>query len=80
MADSCAWGVQRAGQTWRVQGEPIDPARRYTVALNDFLLTGNETNLGFLTRKNAQVHDVVELRDVRRALIEELARVYPVAK
>ncbi len=75
-----AWGVQRVGPSWRVQGEPIDPARRYTVALNDFLLTGNETNLGFLTRKNAQVHDVVELRDVRRTLIEELARVYPVAK
>ncbi len=74
------WGVQRKGTTWHVQGEAIDPTRRYAVALNDFLLTGNETNLGFLRRADPQVRDVVELRDVRRTLIEELARAYPVPK
>ena len=51
-----------------------------TVALNDFLLTGGETNLGFLTRASPQVHDMVELRDIRRVVIEALARTYPAGK
>jgi 5'-nucleotidase len=68
------WGARREGGTWRVQGKPIDPARRYPVALTDFLLTGGETNLGYLTRANPQVRGVAELRDMRRVLIEELAR------
>jgi len=71
------WGARRDGGVWLVQGRPIEPARRYNVALNDFLLTGAETNLGYLTRANPQVHDVVELRDIRRAVIEALARTYP---
>ena len=71
------WGVRREKGTWLVQGKPVDPERRYTVAILDFLLTGRETNLGFLARTNPQVHDVTELRDVRRAVIEELARTYP---
>jgi len=70
------WGTRRDKGVWLVQGRPIEPARRYTVALNDFLLTGGETNLGFLTRANPQVRDVVELRDIRRVVIEELARTY----
>jgi hypothetical protein len=47
------------------------------VVLTDFLLT---TNLGFLTRANPQVGDVRELRDIRRVVIEELGREYPVGK
>ena len=70
------WGTRRDNGVWLVQGRPIEPARRYTVALNDFLLTGGETNMGFLTRANPQVRDVVELRDIRRVVIEELARTY----
>ena len=57
----------------------IDPARRYTVAMTDFLLSGGETNLGYLTRTNPQVRDVQELRDIRRVVIEELGRQQPVA-
>ena len=75
-----ARGARRENGTWLVQGKPIDPAARYTVALTDFLLTGGETNLGFLTRANPQVGDVRELRDIRRVVIEELGREYPVAK
>ncbi|CAG1006698.1 5'-nucleotidase / UDP-sugar diphosphatase [Burkholderiales bacterium] len=67
-----AWGARRQNGAWLVQGRPIDPARRYTVALPDFLLSGGEINLGYLTRANPQVHDVVELRDIRRVVIEEL--------
>ncbi|MCC6195947.1 MAG: bifunctional metallophosphatase/5'-nucleotidase [Burkholderiales bacterium] len=71
------FGVRRDNGTWLVRGKPIDPARRYAVALLDFLLTGRETNFGFLTRTNPQVHDVVELREMRRVVIEQLARAYP---
>ena len=61
-------------------GKPIDPAARYTVALPEFLLTGGEVNLGFLTRTNPSVSDVHTYRDLRRAMIEELARRYSVKK
>jgi 5'-nucleotidase/UDP-sugar diphosphatase len=69
-----AWGARRANGVWLVQGKPIDKARRYAVALPDFLLTGREVNLDYLSRANPQVHDVEELRDIRRAVIEELER------
>ena len=52
----------------------IEPGGRYTLAITDFLLTGGETNLGFLTRDNAEITNVTELRDVRHALIDELKR------
>ena len=50
----------------------IDPAARYTLAISDFLLTGGETNLGFLTRTNPEVSDISEFRDIRMAVIDEL--------
>jgi 5'-nucleotidase/UDP-sugar diphosphatase len=53
---------------------PIDPATRYTLAISDFLLTGGEANLGFLTRQNPEISDIVELRDIRMAVIDELKR------
>ena len=70
------WGVSRSGNQWLVQGRPLDPTRRYTVILPDFLLTGRETNLPFLTRANPAVHDVQEFRDLRKGLIEELRATY----
>jgi len=54
--------------------DTIDPAGRYTLAISDFLLTGGEANLGFLTRDNPEISDIQELRDVRRVLIDELKR------
>ena len=74
-----AWGARRENGAWLVQGKPIDPARGYTVVMTDFLLSGGETNLGYLTRTNPQVRDVRELRDIRRVVIEELGRQQPAA-
>jgi len=54
--------------------ERIDPAAKYTLAISDFLLTGGEANLGFLTRDNPEVSDIQELRDIRMAVIDELKR------
>ena len=72
-------GARREGGAWVVQGRAVDPARSYGVALTDFLLTGGETNLSYLTRANRQVRDVTEMRDIRRAMIDELRRRVPVA-
>ncbi|MFO1312863.1 MAG: 5'-nucleotidase [Burkholderiales bacterium] len=66
-------GVKRENGLFVVAGKPLDPTRRYRVAINDFLLTGGEVNLGYLTRTNPQVHDIVERRDIRHALIDELS-------
>jgi 5'-nucleotidase len=70
-------GITWGNGIWQVGGKPVDPAGRYRVALTDFLLSGGEINLGFLTRDNPQVREVEELRDIRRTLIEELAATWP---
>ena len=44
------------------------------LAISDFLLTGGEQNLGFLTRANPEITNVTELRDIRMAVIDELKR------
>jgi 5'-nucleotidase len=67
-------GIVRDTDGFKIDGRPIDPAARYTLALSDFLLTGGEANLGFLTRTNPDVSDVADLRDVRMAVIDELKR------
>jgi 5'-nucleotidase len=69
-------GATRDGSQWSINGKPLDVSARYTVALTDFLMSGGETNLGFLTRTNPAVHDVQDLRDVRLALIAELRAQY----
>lgn len=37
-----------AGKRWLIAEKPLDAARVYRVVLPDFLLTGNEQNMGFL--------------------------------
>jgi 5'-nucleotidase/UDP-sugar diphosphatase len=71
-----ARGAARDGSEWMIAGKRLDISARYTVAMTDFLLSGGESNLGFLTRTNPAVHDVQDLRDVRLALIDELRAQY----
>jgi 5'-nucleotidase len=71
-----ARGVAGDRDQWMIHGRPLDVSARYTVAMTDFLISGAETNLGFLTRTNPAVHDVQDLRDVRMALITELQAQY----
>ena len=63
-----------ASGAFLIQGKPIDPAKRYSVAIADYLLTGLEANLAYLTDKNPGVHGTSELRDIRQAVIDELKR------
>ena len=60
------------GDGWLVNGVALDVGRSYAVAINDFLLTGREIKLDFLTRDNPEVTVVSEHGDLRKALIAEL--------
>ena len=67
-------GLTRRDATWIVSGSPLDPSRRYVVAMPEFLLTGLESRMAFLTRANPGVHDVKEFKDIRFAVIDALKR------
>jgi hypothetical protein len=51
-------GAASASGGWTVGNAPIDPARWYSIALPEFMLTGGEARLGFLTRANPGVRNV----------------------
>lgn len=72
-----ARGVSRQGTRWMVGTRPLNPALRYSVAITDFLMSGRETNMEFLTLTHPLVRDVQELRDIRQIVIAELAKQYP---
>ncbi|MDQ2719187.1 MAG: bifunctional metallophosphatase/5'-nucleotidase [Bacteroidota bacterium] len=66
--------------SWILNGKNIDPEKVYRVALADFLLTGGESNLGFLTPSNPDIVKVYKsetsagsaLSDIRIAIINYL--------
>ncbi len=62
------------GSAVTVGGRAVDDARRYRVVVSDFLLSGAETGLSFLTRSNPGLTVVRELEDIRQSLIAELRR------
>jgi 5'-nucleotidase / UDP-sugar diphosphatase len=72
------WGLSRDRDRWMVQGKPLNPSTRYTVAMPEYLMTGREANLSFLTRTNPLIRPVEDLRDIRQALIAELSAAFPV--
>jgi 5'-nucleotidase len=65
---------------WSLKNDPVDSAKIYKIALTDFLMTGGEANLNFLTKDNPEIikvypviNDINDARsDVRRALIRYL--------
>ena len=58
----------------RLKGQPIDPAKTYKIATTDFLMTGGERGIEFLNRQDPAVLKVLEHRDIRFAVIEEMKR------
>ncbi|MCL4865872.1 MAG: 5'-nucleotidase C-terminal domain-containing protein, partial [Gemmatimonadales bacterium] len=62
------------GGGWLVNEQPLDPARTYRVAMTDFLASGRERGLGFLSPENPSIKVVRALRDVRLALKYEMIR------
>jgi 5'-nucleotidase/UDP-sugar diphosphatase len=53
---------------------PLDTLRRYRVVTTDFLISGGEQNLGYLSERNPGLKVIRTLRDVRLVLIDELKR------
>jgi len=56
---------------WLVNGKEIEPKRMYHVAVNDFLLTGNESGLEFFSAKNPELQNINrakpdDMNDIRR--------------
>jgi 5'-nucleotidase/UDP-sugar diphosphatase len=71
-------GVSMTGDRWFVQGKPLNPSTRYRVAMPEYLMTGREANMPFLTRTNPLIGHIEDLRDIRQALIAELSAKFPV--
>lgn len=67
-------GIARQESGWIIGGAPLDPKARYTVAMPEFLLTGLEDRMAFLTRTAPGVGDVKEFRDIRMAVISEIKK------
>lgn len=63
-----------AAGAWQVGGAPLEDGRNYRVALSDFLVSGRERGLDFLSLDRPGVRLVRELRDVRLALKDEMQR------
>ena len=62
---------------WSLKNIPVDAAKTYKIAITDFLMTGGEANLDFLTKDNPDIVKVYPVftdlndsrSDVRRAII-----------
>jgi 5'-nucleotidase len=63
--------MQSQGQ-WLINQQAIADDRPYRVAINDFLLSGREIGLDYLTLKHPGVKLVAEKRDIRLAVIDQL--------
>lgn len=64
-----------ATNKWLLNNTAIDPTKSYRVALSDFLLTGGEANLNYLTPDNKEILKVYEqndplMSDIRKAIID----------
>lgn len=67
---------------WMLDGKVIEPEKIYRVAISDFLLTGGEANMGYLTKEHPGIRtlypaatDISDSRsDLRLALIRYLER------
>ncbi|MEA5509564.1 bifunctional metallophosphatase/5'-nucleotidase [Crocosphaera sp. UHCC 0190] len=58
--------------TWYIKGEPINLEKIYRVAITDFLMTGKEIGLDYLTYDNPDVKLIEEKGDIRFTLINQL--------
>lgn len=69
--------IVRSATGWTVGGAPLDPTRSYRVAISDYLLTGAEVGIEFLTRSAPGISVVGERRDIRQAVIDEMRARWP---
>ena len=67
-------GVSRHEQGWLIGDTVLNPQQNYKVALNDFLLTGKEIGLDYLTLEHPEIKLIREEEDIRFALIQQLQK------
>ncbi|MGA7303714.1 MAG: bifunctional metallophosphatase/5'-nucleotidase [Rhodothermales bacterium] len=70
-------GVREEGGIWFLNEGAILPDEVYRVAINDFLVSGREANLEFLTLDSPNAKQVDRHGDIRFAVIDEMKRQYP---
>jgi 5'-nucleotidase len=70
-------GVREEGGIWFLNEGAILPDEVYRVAVNDFLVSGREANLEFLTLDSPNAKQVDRHGDIRFAVIDEMKRQYP---
>ncbi|MCB1142754.1 MAG: bifunctional metallophosphatase/5'-nucleotidase [Leptospiraceae bacterium] len=58
--------------SWTIKGKPLDEKQKYTLVINDFLLSGKETGLPFLNPENPEIKIIEEMGDIRFAFIDFL--------
>ena len=72
-----ASAIKNDGNTWTIKDQPFEANKIYKIAITDFLMTGGEANMEFLTKDNADIVKVYPVftdlndarSDVRRAII-----------
>ncbi|HUF09684.1 MAG TPA: bifunctional metallophosphatase/5'-nucleotidase [Rhodothermales bacterium] len=69
-------GAAQDGVFWRVGDELLLPRHKYRVAVNDFLVSGRERGLGYLTFDDPRITKIDSHGDIRMAVIAELKRRY----
>ncbi len=70
-------GAEPTAAGWQVGGQPLDSLRRYRVVTTDFLVSGGEQNMAWLSERNPGLRILGALRDARLVLIDELRRRFP---
>lgn len=65
--------TSKEGQ-WFIQNKVLEPERIYSIAINDFLMEGKESNLSFLKFQEPYPRLIQSHGDIRQALIAQLKR------
>jgi 5'-nucleotidase len=68
--------IERTDGGWTVGGAPLADARRYRLAVSEFLISGREQGFDFLSRENPELAVSRPHRDIRFALIDLLRARY----
>jgi 5'-nucleotidase len=75
--------IEWEGQKWKIEHEKIKKRKYYMIAITDFLMTGKEVNLDFLTEQNPDIKQVIKpiksntsdlKNDIRRAIVSYLKK------
>ncbi|MEM7402714.1 MAG: bifunctional metallophosphatase/5'-nucleotidase [Myxococcota bacterium] len=70
--------AQQLQGKWQIGNQWLEPQKMYWVVMPNYLMTGLEVNMEFLTPRNPQVHAVIKptdkksLRDIRLAFVKYL--------